>query len=113
VWATPTAIPGAFSDTPTPSPAWDGAPSDQLVLAPVPVAPGQPMCLHFDGPPRSSRWTIYNVAGQAVATLAFGGEPGQCWQTSGVAPGVYLVRVDVDYADGHKGGRWQKVVVVR
>ena len=85
----------------------------KLALAPVPAKQGQAICLYFDKMPLATHWQVYNAAAQRVAELDFGQQVQQCWQTGGVATGVYWVKVAVDYADGSKGSVMQKVGVGR
>jgi hypothetical protein len=97
----------------TPTPAYAVSNQGYTLLAPVPAHPGQPVCLYFDKAPASTRWRIFNVAGQNVAALSFGGQYQQCWDTSGVASGVYFARIDVEAADGTSNVVTQKIVVLR
>jgi type VI secretion system secreted protein VgrG len=86
-----------------------------LALAPVPVRAGGNVILFFDKAPASTAWEIYNVAGERVARLSFNGFPGpqsHYWQTAGVAPGVYFVKVQIAYRDGTNIQIIRKAVVV-
>jgi hypothetical protein len=60
----------------------------------------------------SGDWEVYNVAGQRVSSLTFGGST-QAWNTQRVAAGIYLVHVKVAFDQGGQGEIWQKVAVVR
>jgi hypothetical protein len=60
----------------------------------------------------SSNWQVFNMMGERIANLAFGGSGSQCWTTTGTAPGVYLVDVDLVYTDGTKANLRRKIVVV-
>lgn len=71
------------------------------------------MCLYFSQPPSSSQWQIFNLAGQRVADLNFAQEPKQCWDTSAVSPGVYLVHCQVTYISGRQESFLRKVAVVK
>ncbi len=106
--ATPTITPSA---TPTITPLISGL--GKTVLAPVPAKKGEPMCLYFSQPPSSSQWQIFNLAGQRVADLNFGQEPKQCWDTSALSPGVYLVHCQVTYISNQQESFTRKVAVVK
>jgi hypothetical protein len=41
-------------------------------------------------------WTIFNSAGQKSAYFRFHASSEPCMQVTGLAPGVYWVKVDVD-----------------
>jgi hypothetical protein len=84
----------------TPTPAFGSSGSGQLILAPVPAHQGGQVILFFDKTPASSQWEIFNVAGERVATLSFTGPSNHFWDTSGAAPGLYFVRIQIVYADG-------------
>jgi hypothetical protein len=81
------------------------------VLAPVPVRGGQPLCLYFAQPALASHWDVYAITGALVAHLDFGAGGQQCWDTAGIAPGIYFVRLVIDDAGGGKETRWQKVAL--
>jgi hypothetical protein len=83
-----------------------------LLLAPVPVRHGGPWQLFCDKQPISSRWRIYDIAGELVAAPEFNGALAS-YSTGRLAPGVYLVHLDVDFEDGSKRSAWQKVAVIR
>jgi kumamolisin len=117
--ATPTASPSfsaspTFSASPsiTPSPAYRHSSAGQLLLAPVPVRQGGPLALYTDKPPAKSHWRIYDIAGELVVTLNFSGALAS-FSTQRLAPGIYLVQLDVEYADGSKRSALQKVAVTR
>jgi hypothetical protein len=82
------------------------------LLAPVPVRHGGPWQLFCDKQPVSSRWRIYDIAGELVAAPEFNGALAS-YSTGRLAPGVYLVHLDVDFEDGSKRSAWQKVAVIR
>jgi hypothetical protein len=117
--APPTASPSfsaspTFSASPsaTPSPAYRHTSAGRLLLAPVPVRQGGPLALYTDRPPSSSRWRVYDIAGELVAALNTSG-PLASFSTQRLAPGVYLVQLDVEFADGSKRSAVQKVAVIR
>ena len=83
----------------------------RTVLAPVPAHAGEPVCLYFVDAPRASHWEVYAVDRQRLAALDFGAERDQCWPTDGVAPGLYRLKVHVDYANGVAEDKVYKIVV--
>lgn len=113
VTPSPTITPTAtITPTPTPTTAFDASGLGKLVLAPVPAHRGGKMGLYFPKTPVSSSWQIFNLTGQKVSTLSFQGPTGHDWDTSDTAPGVYLVDVNVVYADGTTAQAWLKAVVI-
>jgi len=82
-----------------------------LVLAPVPVAPGEDLCLFSGSPLSGSRWDVFNILGMSVARPVFTGPAKHCWNTRGIAPGMYIVRVKVTFADGGTTTIFRKVLV--
>ena len=80
--------------------AWAQSRLGKTVLGPVPATAGTPLCLYFADAPASTHWDIYTIDRQRVAALDYGAQYSQCWQTHGVAPGVYRVEVHVTYTDG-------------
>ncbi len=115
---TPTNTP-TLTQTPTITPTFTMTPTEILsglgktVLAPVPVHSGEKICLYPDRAIAGSHWEVYNFTGESLANLDFNGFPKNCWDTTGVAPGVYLVRLEVDYADGTASIDWKKILVIR
>lgn len=85
----------------------------KAVLAPVPASRGTAVCLYPDSPLLSSQWNIYNFVGESVASLSFGSSASNCWDTTGVAPGLYLVKLKLTYTDGTVKSDWHKVVVTQ
>jgi hypothetical protein len=83
------------------------------VLVPVPCRAGEPLCAYFDRPVTASEWQVHNLLGERVAALPLGSQPGHCVETRSFAPGVYLVRLKVYYADGGHETFIRKVAVVR
>jgi hypothetical protein len=59
----------------------------------VPSKRGAPICLYPKNPLSSSRWTVYGADQQLVARLSFGGGQACFTETGGLAPGIYLVRI--------------------
>jgi hypothetical protein len=83
-----------------------------LSLGPNVAQDGQPICLFLNKPVLSSQWTIYDIAGELVASLSFGSEEA-CWSHPGIASGLYLVRVRVNYQDGTTADKIFKVIILR
>ena len=123
--ATPSATASStpvFSSTPSgtptansPSPTFTTAPPPPAnpILAPVPVSRGTPLCLYPDAPILSSQWDVFNFVGESVVSLGFPSPFQNCWDTGGVAAGVYLVRLKITYANGSVLTFWRKVVVTQ
>jgi hypothetical protein len=108
--ATPT-VSVTVTVTPTPGASGLGI----LALAPVPAHEGSPVILFFDKTPASTSWDIYNVAGAHVAKLSFTGFTGpesHYWDTAGVSPGLYFVRIQINYLDGTNLTITRKAVVI-
>jgi hypothetical protein len=99
------------SQTPTSTPAYALSGMGKAVLGPVPVPRNGNLCLYPDKPLVSSQWDVYNFVGESVAHTAFGSETRPCWNTSGISPGLYSVRLKLAYLDGTTGTTWQKVLV--
>jgi len=79
----------------------------------MPLRTGDTLCLYSEKPLASSRWEIFNLMGESIATLSFNSGYSECWPTSGVAPGVYLVRMKLTYADGHTETVSKRIVIRR
>jgi hypothetical protein len=71
-----------------------------VVLYPNPVVGGGMVNLQLDKPAQSVRWKVYDVAGELITRLGFGGGPTLVFDSSKLASGLYLVFIDVTYADG-------------
>jgi len=117
--ATPSVSPSftvspTFSASPsiTASPAYRYSSAGRLILAPVPVRQGGSLALYTDRQPASSRWKVYDIAGELAASLELSG-PLASFSTKRLAPGIYLVQLDVEYADGSRRSAVQKVAVIR
>ena len=110
---TPTITPTpTITFTPTITPTFDASGLGKLVLAPVPAHRGGKVILFFDQPPASSRWEISNVAGEKVAVLSFHGLTNHYWDTTGVAAGLYFVRIQITYLSGKTIQITRKAVVI-
>jgi hypothetical protein len=116
--ATPTVQPTStatqvltFTPTPTQTPGFGHSGENRSIIGPVPAKRDQPLCLYFPAQPQSSQWTVFNSAGEKVASLNFGAESSQCWSHPTIAPGVYFVQLEVVTANG-KETRTQKVAIV-
>jgi hypothetical protein len=96
-------------------PAYQASNLGKTIAAPVPAKAGQPICLYYDSAPTASHWSVYNVAGDLVASLDFTTEPSQCWDTAraSVAPGVYWIRVQLTTAGGGQRTEVKRVVVTQ
>jgi hypothetical protein len=79
----------------------------------VPVPNGGDLCLYPDKPTLSSHWDVYDWIGICVARLDFTGGNQACWNVSGLSPGIYIVRMKINYSDGSDRTTWQKIVVAR
>ncbi|HXB97036.1 MAG TPA: hypothetical protein VNZ54_03230, partial [bacterium] len=97
--------------TPTDTPAWPRSALGRDLLAPNPVSSGRPVCLQFFLQPGATHWRVYRLDQRLVATLEFGAQETQCWDTQGAAPGLYFVQVDVDEAGGGRHSGCFKVLV--
>jgi len=99
--------------SPTQAPAYLKSGQGRVVLAPDPVLNGQPVTLYFGAQPSRTRWQVYNLAGQEVARLDIVGGGPHRLSTQGLASGVYLARVTVDYAAGGSQVLMLKFAVIR
>jgi hypothetical protein len=90
---------------------YSGCVVNRNVLAPVPAPVGSSVCLYTTAPLSSSQWYVYNVAGQNVATLTFGNDPSQCWNTMGLARGLYYVKLQMTFTNGTSATEWRKIVL--
>jgi hypothetical protein len=48
-------------------------------------------------PLRRSVWTVYSNSGMLVTRLR--PRPGRGWSTVGIAPGIYLIDIELEFAD--------------
>ena len=119
---TPTLTPTVtLTPTPTitPTPTLSATPTltqvlsslGKAVLAPVPVSKGGTICLYPDRPIQSSQWDVFNFVGESQASLSFSTAFNNCWNTTGMGAGVYMVRVKLAYADGTHATLWKKIVI--
>ena len=98
---TPTPTPTiTMTPTPTLTPNFPHSGLIQPYLSPNVVDRGQQVCLYLGRQPAGGHWAIYNVAGEMIKTMDFGSSGYQCWTTSGVAAGYYIVHAVVQYPDG-------------
>jgi hypothetical protein len=67
--------------------------------------------VYYERPVASSHWDVYNLAGQKVSSLDFGAEPNPCWDSSAVAPGIYMIRSALKFPDGSSKTVWNKVII--
>lgn len=103
--------------TPTASPTPTGARSTFSgtggeLLAPVPLKSGAVLVLYASGPLSSSHWEVYRVDLRKVAELDFGALDNPAWSSVGAAPGLYFVRLKLQYLDGSSRETVRKIVVV-
>ena len=110
---TPTSTPtsGLSLATLTPTQSLSGL--GKVVLAPMPLRTGDNLCLYPEKPLASSHWEIFNLMGESIAKLSFDTGYSDCWPTQGVAPGIYLVRMKLTYADGHTETVSKRIVIRR
>src|SRR5207249_764294 len=106
--------PGTPSDTPTATDTPTPAPFSHPVIGPVPVKPGDPVCVYYGSAQHDVvHWDVYNLAGDLVATLNYTTEPNPCWTPPvDIAAGIYMCRIEVT-AGGSKTVTWQKVAIRR
>jgi phospholipase C len=89
-----------------------GKPNVQkTAFGPVPAHKGTPVCVFYERPVTSSHWDVYNLAGSKVSSLDFGTEPNPCWDSSAVAPGIYMIRSALKFPDGSSKTVWNKVII--
>jgi hypothetical protein len=104
-----------FTLTPTFSPT--SSPTQILsflgkaLLAPVPILKGNNLCLYPDKPLSGSQWEIFNFVGESQGSVIFSTGLNNCWNTSNVGPGVYLIKVILNYSDGTSATFWKKIIV--
>ncbi len=96
-----------FTPTQTPVPA------PRMIVAPVPVKAGQPVCMYFDITPVTAKWTVYNTVGEVIATLNFSGPAKQCWDTGAakLAPGLYWIEIKVVDPDTNVFTEWKRIAI--
>ncbi len=80
------------------------------VIGPVPAPAGTSLCLYAVQPTVSGVWQVYNVVGQRSAYLTFGSGD-ECWNTGGMARGLYFIKLTLTYGDGTSAVEWHKVVL--
>jgi hypothetical protein len=81
-------------------------PPEDLLLAPMPVHRGQPLCLYSEQPLADSQWTVFGADQQVVARLSSGDAKPCFTRTGDLVPGVYIVRIRTRT----QGGRTTTVV---
>jgi len=84
----------------------DGYLADRFYSYPNPVTDGRTHFRYFLGEAaRTVQITVYDLSGQEVTSFAgstLAGENEQTWDCSGVTPGVYRCRVEVDFGSSTK-----------
>jgi plastocyanin len=108
----------AGTGTPTATPVGTApiqifAGAHQPLLAPNPVKVGGSTCLYMDSLPAEGVWDVYNSASQRVSHLHFNGPGLECWDTTGLSPGLYYVNARASLADGTLKRVTQKIVLWR
>lgn len=81
-----------------------------LVLAPNPVKVGMPVCLFSPSRPEETHWQIYGIDRFLLTKLDFYADSQQCWNTAGIAPGLYIVKIEL-ISQGQRSVKVLKVAV--
>ncbi len=83
------------------------------IIGPNPVPKGGSLCLYPDKPILGGQWDLFNFVGENLGGIALTGSATNCMNLGslGIAPGLYLARLDLRYADGTTQITWKKVVV--
>jgi hypothetical protein len=87
-----------------------GPPVD-LLLAPMPVHRGQPLCLYSEQPLAESQWTVFGADQQVVARLSSTDSKPCLTRTGDLAPGVYIVRIRSRDANGRSSTVVRNLVI--
>ena len=74
------------------------------------VQRGQPLCASPSKALSSSRWQLFNVAGELVGELSADGSS-VCMETRRLASGLYLLRAQSQFADGTSSTDIKKIVL--
>lgn len=82
----------------------------RVVLAPMPVKKGEKVCLYTDREPLSCKWEVCNLMGASLKRFVTVRSEG-CMETTDLAPGVYLVRLNLVYPDGQEEKFVRKALV--
>lgn len=77
----------------------------------VPARSGQAATIYFENRPRHTVWDVYGLDQKKVAHLEFGASAAQSWQTAGIPPGLYYVRLRVEYMNGKKNDLVRKILI--
>jgi hypothetical protein len=80
-------------------------------FGPVPQKKGQPVCVSYEKPVNNSHWDIYNLAGQKISAADYGNDASPCWDSSNVAPGIYMIRSSLSFSDGSSKNVWNKIII--
>jgi hypothetical protein len=83
----------------------------KIILAPVPVRSGEPLCLYNSGDIVSAGWQVYNVMGERIADESFSGSGNPCWDSTQTAPGIYIVEIKLNYPDGTMAVVRRKIII--
>jgi hypothetical protein len=90
----------------------------KFFLGPVPAHREDPVYLASDLTTYTGAASIYNFTGQVVAyvgfarILGFSSTSSTCFDTTSLAAGIYLARLQVGAGDGSVIDRWQKIVIL-
>ena len=105
---TETATPALATPTAAPTPS-----SQSLVLGPVPVRRGDPICLYSNPPLASSDWVLYGPDQQVIGHASFGaGSPVCIPNTQAMAPGYYIAKITGATASGQTVNVTRHILVV-
>jgi hypothetical protein len=83
------------------------------VFGPMPVHNGDYLVLYSDVPLSSSHWEVYRMDQRRIAELNFSSQAMPQWSTTGVAPGLYFIRLTSVYLDGSTHVSTHKIVVLQ
>jgi hypothetical protein len=104
--ATPTAVPLILTSTPPPL-AYAG----KEALAPVPGKAGEAICFYTPRTLERTRWAIYDLSGSLISRFEDASAL-PCWQVPLRLSGVFLARLEIDYAGGEKSSKVFKIAVL-
>jgi hypothetical protein len=82
-----------------------------VVLAPMPVKKGGRVCLYADRTISACRWDVFNLMGVSLKHFAATSLAESCMTTDDLAPGIYMVRLNLMYPGGDESTVWKKVLV--
>lgn len=88
------------------------SPNDKVILGPVPVKAGNPLCLAFPAAPYRTLCELYNSRGELVAREKFETQVARCIDTKNLAPGLYFANIEEEDKDQKHKRRLQKIVIL-